>query len=56
MQHDLIDQYQLLVYPIVLGGGKRLFKDLAKPINLKRLETRSFTTGVVLLSYEPERK
>jgi dihydrofolate reductase len=56
MQHDLIDEYQLLVYPLVLGRGKRLFKDVAKPVNLKLLETRSFTTGVVLLSYEPERK
>ncbi len=56
MQHDLVDEYRLLVYPLVLGRGKRLFKDVAKPVNLKRLETRSFTTDVVLLSYEPERK
>jgi dihydrofolate reductase len=56
MEHDLVDEYHLLVYPVVLGSGKRLFKDIAKPVNLKLLEAKSFTTGVVLLSYAPERK
>jgi dihydrofolate reductase len=56
MEHDLVDEYHLLVYPVILGSDKRLFKDLARPVNLKRLETKSFKTGVVLLSYEPERK
>jgi dihydrofolate reductase len=56
VEHDLIDEFHLLVYPLVLGSGKRLFKDLAKPVDLKLLETRSFPTGVVLLSYGPERK
>jgi dihydrofolate reductase len=56
VEHDLVDEYHLLVYPVILGSGKRLFKDLAQPVNLKLLEAKSFKTGVVLLSCAPERK
>jgi dihydrofolate reductase len=52
----LIDEYQLLVHPVVLGAGKRLFKDLSQPLNLKLLRTESFKNGVVLLYYVPEGK
>lgn len=54
-EHDLIDEYRLLVYPIVVGKGKRLFKD-GSDTKLKLVETRSFNSGVVLLRYEPDRK
>ena len=54
MQHDLVDVYRLLVYPLVLGDGKRLFPE-GTPTNLKLLETRPFSSGVVALIYEPER-
>ncbi len=52
-EHRLIDEYRLLVHPIVLGSGKRLFKDGAAPHPLRLLETRLFTSGVVYLSYAP---
>jgi len=55
MQHDLVDRYRLLVYPVVVGKGKRLFKE-GIPATLKLLESQSFSSGVVALVYEPDRK
>jgi dihydrofolate reductase len=55
-QLGLIDDYRMIVNPVVLGSGQPLFKDMAKPANLKLLRTKTFKTGVVLLNDEPERK
>ncbi len=55
MQHDLVDRYRLLVYPVVVGKGKRLFEE-GIPATLKLLESQSFSSGVVALVYEPERQ
>ena len=55
LQHDLVDQYNLLVYPLVLGSGQRLFEEGSKT-NLKLVETKPFNSGVVALIYQPERK
>jgi dihydrofolate reductase len=55
MQHELVDRYRLLVYPLVVGKGKRLF-DEDTPATLKLLESQSFSSGVVALIYEPERQ
>jgi dihydrofolate reductase len=55
MRHDLVDVYRLLVYPVVLGGGKRLFGE-GIPATLKLLESQSFGSGVVALVYEPDRR
>jgi len=55
IQHDLIDEYHLLVFPVVLGSGKRLFKNEGKA-TLKLMEAKTFSSGVVLLSYRPIQK
>ncbi len=54
MQHDLVDRYRLLVYPVVVGKGKRLFNE-SSTATLKLVESQSFGSGVVALIYEPER-
>ena len=52
MQHNLIDELRLLVYPVVLGSGKRIFNE-GSNATLKLVETKTFSSGVVLLSYQP---
>jgi dihydrofolate reductase len=54
-QTDLVDEYSLLVFPIVLGSGKKVFPQDSR-INLKLVESKSFPSGVVLLHYQPDRK
>jgi dihydrofolate reductase len=55
MEHDLVDSYRLLVYPVVLGKGKRLFQEGATA-TLKLVEAKPLSSGVTALVYEPERK
>lgn len=49
-QNDLVDEYQLHLYPLVLGGGKRLYPE-AKSLNLKLVESSAMPTGVVFMRY-----
>ena len=53
MELGLIDEYQLLVHPIVLGSGKRLFRDGSNTTALRLVEAKPFSSGIVLLSYQP---
>jgi dihydrofolate reductase len=53
MQHDLVDEYRLMVHPIILGSGRRLFGDEGERKALRLVETRTFGSGVVVLRYEP---
>jgi dihydrofolate reductase len=54
IEHDLIDSYQLFVHPLVLGTGKRLFRETPRPIPLRLADCTPTTTGVLLLTYQPE--
>jgi dihydrofolate reductase len=55
MQHDLIDEYRLMVFPVVLGSGKPLFRDGSDTKVLRLVEAKKFSSGVVVLSYQPDR-
>jgi dihydrofolate reductase len=56
MEHDLIDEYRLMVFPIVVGAGKRLFGDGADTKVLRLVETKAFGSGVVVFTYQPAGK
>jgi dihydrofolate reductase len=53
MPHNLVDQYRLWVFPLVIGSGKRLFSDGTIPSGLKLVDSKVSTTGVVIGTYEP---
>jgi len=53
LQDDLLDQLRLMVHPLVLGGGKRLFEDGDDRKPLKLIDSRTFGTGVLYLTYRP---
>jgi len=55
MDADLVDEYQFFVFPIVLGSGKRLFKEGVDTTGLKLTDTKVFKRGAVLLTYQPAR-
>jgi dihydrofolate reductase len=54
MAQGLVDEYLLMIHPVVLGSGQRMFTDGGPPLNLKLAESITTTTGVVLATYVKE--
>lgn len=55
IQHDLVDEYRFLIYPLVLGKGQRLFEDENK-VTLRLVDSKTTSKGVLAVVYEPVRK
>jgi class 3 adenylate cyclase/dihydrofolate reductase len=53
LELDLVDELRIMLFPIVLGSGKRLFRDERDVSHFRLVGTRAFDSGVVLLTYEP---
>ena len=52
MKHDLVDVFWLMIYPITLGSGKRLFADGTIPAAFKVTDSRVSPTGIIIVNYE----
>ena len=55
IERGLVDEYHLVVHPVILGAGRPFFPALRERIGLRLLETRTFASGVVYLGYETVR-
>jgi dihydrofolate reductase len=53
LRHNLVDEYRLWVFPVVLGSGKRLFGDGTVPSGLRLVDSKVSTTGVVMGTWQP---
>jgi dihydrofolate reductase len=53
--NDLVDEYRLMIEPIVLGGGKRLFPDDGQARTLELVSTSTSKTGVLICNFQPKR-
>jgi dihydrofolate reductase len=56
LKDGLIDELRLMVHPVVVGSGKRLFEEGRKQIALELVDSKTFSTGVVYLTYAPAGK
>jgi dihydrofolate reductase len=54
IDNDLVDEYRLMIYPIVVGGGKRLFRNGNSLAKLMLADSKTSTKGLVILTYRPE--
>jgi dihydrofolate reductase len=53
LKHNLIDEFRVWIFPVVIGNGKRLFDQGTIPSGLKLIESKTSSTGVILAIYEP---
>lgn len=52
MKHDLVDRYELWIHPVVIGTGKRLFRDVVPAAGLALADARTTAGGLAILGYE----
>jgi len=53
IEHDLIDEYRLMIFPVHLGSGKKLFADGVKAASLRLLSSTATSSGIVIATYQP---
>ncbi len=53
IENDLVDEYSVTVHPILLGGGKRLFRDSDQARRLRLVDSKATSTGAMILTYQP---
>jgi dihydrofolate reductase len=53
IEHDLVDELRLMVFPIILGSGKRLYSESAKTAKLELTSSKALASGILLLTYRP---
>ncbi len=53
LQHNLVDEFHVWIFPVVIGKGKRLFGSATLPSGLKLMDSRVSGTGVIMATYEP---
>ncbi|OGN90053.1 MAG: hypothetical protein A2Y88_00630 [Chloroflexi bacterium RBG_13_48_10] len=53
LNHNLVDEYRLWIFPVVIGKGKRLFDQGTVPSGLKLIDCKTSSTGVIVANYEP---
>jgi dihydrofolate reductase len=53
IQHDLVNEFQIMVHPLVLGSGKRLFREGSSKRPLRLVDSKTTSTGVLIATYEP---
>lgn len=56
MEHDLVDEYRLMIFPVLLGSGRRLFPESRSKTMLRLVDTKPFSSGVVAHTYHPTSK
>ena len=54
IEHDLVDDFGLMIHPLLLGGGKRLFDDAGAMRRFRLIDATTSTTGVILATYRRE--
>jgi dihydrofolate reductase len=56
LREDLLDELGLMIHPVVVGSGKRIFEGWGEPKELTLVDSKTFSTGVVYLTYQPAEK